>query len=164
MKIKTQNLSGRALNWFVAQLEDEHIQIADDFIRFGPAQFSEEGIYWPSESWDQAGPIIAREGIMIRKYQTSDHAIIEKRHFDESKGDDIEYLPAFKREMVLRPNVKSDNDGKFMAQIQRNYLSQTTWNVKNHFLSDSSLIAAMRCYVASKMGDSVEVPEELIDK
>ena len=28
---------------------------------------------------------------------------------------------------------------------------------------DTPLIAAMRCYVASKLGDEVEVPEELLD-
>ena len=30
------------------------------------------------------------------------------------------------------------------------------------FYSDSPLIAAMRCYVASKLGEEVEVPDELI--
>jgi len=29
-------------------------------------------------------------------------------------------------------------------------------------LGDTPLIAAMRCYVASKLGDEVEIPEELI--
>lgn len=29
-------------------------------------------------------------------------------------------------------------------------------------LGDTPLIAAMRCYVASKMGDAVEIPEELL--
>ena len=31
------------------------------------------------------------------------------------------------------------------------------------WISPTPLIAAMRCYVASKLGDEVEVPEELLD-
>jgi len=32
---------------------------------------------------------------------------------------------------------------------------------QNEALGDTPLIAAMRCYVASKLGDEVEIPEEL---
>ena len=32
-----------------------------------------------------------------------------------------------------------------------------------HGYGETPLIAAMRCYVASKLGDEVEVPDELID-
>lgn len=31
-----------------------------------------------------------------------------------------------------------------------------------HFFGPTALIAAMRCYVASKLGDEVEIPEELL--
>lgn len=31
-----------------------------------------------------------------------------------------------------------------------------------HYFGPTSLIAAMRCYVASKLGDEVDVPEELL--
>jgi hypothetical protein len=33
---------------------------------------------------------------------------------------------------------------------------------RNEFRGRTPLIAAMRCYVASKLGDEVEIPEELI--
>lgn len=39
------------------------------------------------------------------------------------------------------------------------------WNFKfdeRHMNGPTKLIAAMRCYVASKLGDEVEVPEELL--
>ena len=39
---------------------------------------------------------------------------------------------------------------------------QAIWGWKEMF-GDTPLIAAMRCYVASKLGDEVEVPEELIN-
>ena len=38
---------------------------------------------------------------------------------------------------------------------------QAIWGWKEMF-GDTPLIAAMRCYVASKLGDEVEVPEELM--
>jgi hypothetical protein len=34
-------------------------------------------------------------------------------------------------------------------------------HVRNWFYGDTPLIAAMRCYVASKLGEEVEVPDEL---
>lgn len=34
-------------------------------------------------------------------------------------------------------------------------------NAKYYYYGDTVLIAAMRCYVASKLGDEVEIPEEL---
>jgi hypothetical protein len=36
-----------------------------------------------------------------------------------------------------------------------------TDNLTNHTVGTTPLIAAMRCYVASKLGDEVEIPEEL---
>jgi hypothetical protein len=35
---------------------------------------------------------------------------------------------------------------------------------KDDFMSETALKAAMRCYVASKLGDSLEVPAELVGK
>ena len=32
------------------------------------------------------------------------------------------------------------------------------------FSGPTPLVAAMRCYVASKLGDEVEVPDELLEK
>jgi len=44
-----------------------------------------------------------------------------------------------------------------------------TWKAENPFVGvdcvyegDTPLIAAMRCYVASKLGDTVQVPEEVL--
>lgn len=38
------------------------------------------------------------------------------------------------------------------------------WPKGNGFWGDAPLIAAMRCYVASKLGDEVEIPEEIKEK
>lgn len=36
------------------------------------------------------------------------------------------------------------------------------WNTEGWMEGPTPLIAAMRCYVASKLGDDIEIPEELI--
>lgn len=44
-------------------------------------------------------------------------------------------------------------------------IREATWYAENEDTTDTGetpLIAAMRCYVASKLGDEVEVPAELI--
>ena len=50
--------------------------------------------------------------------------------------------------------------------MDRNYWRARLWNkeIRNYSLyqySSTPLIAAMRCFVASKLGDEVDVPEEL---
>lgn len=111
MKLKTQDLTGPALDWAVAKCEG----IAAD--KWGVAwvpmrnqeHFNER--FAPSTNWLQGGPIIEREGISI------------------GKADDPNWW-AFKG-----------------------------WT---DAAGPTPLIAAMRCYVSSRLGDEVEMPEELI--
>ncbi len=51
--------------------------------------------------------------------------------------------------------------------MDRNYWRARLWNkeIRNYSLyqySSTPLIAAMRCFVASKLGDEVDVPEDLV--
>jgi hypothetical protein len=111
MKIKTNELTGAALDWAVAKCEG---------IGLGPRGFvvyyheGEPAMWQPSTDWAQGGPIIEREGIRIVKVAPTVWGAVY------SSGD-----------------------------IGREHFASTP------------LIAAMRCYVASKMGDEVEIPEEL---
>ena len=41
------------------------------------------------------------------------------------------------------------------------YRTGRYWQAQPAFFGSTPLIAAMRCYVASKLGDEVEIPEEL---
>ena len=93
--MKTSELTGKALNWAVAECEDVYCF---------------DGSYTPSTNWAQGGPIIEREGIALYLYGGSE------------------------------------------------------WNAHvggRESVGPTPLIAAMRCYVASKLGDEVEIPEEL---
>ena len=98
MKIKTSELKGTALDWAVAQCEG----VVD-------------GLYIPSTSWAQGGPIIERERISF-----------------------------------VSPNEVID-EWEAIHPTQMN----------NESYGPTPLIAAMRCFVASKLGAEVDVPDEL---
>ena len=118
MKIKTSELTGPALDWFVwvciGGAEAYPKLKGKAFLR---AWRSNSSKYLnPSTEWAQGGPIIERDKINLKFY-------------DE--------------EWVADPH---DID----SICQRKH-------------GPTPLIAAMRCYVASRLGDEVEVPYELIN-
>jgi len=102
--MKTNKLTGAALDWAVAKCEGV---INGDDLDIG---FILERGYTPSTDWAQGGAIIEREQMSI-----------------EWTGED------------------------WMAYIEHD----------EEFFGPTPLIAAMRCYVASKLGDDIETPEEL---
>ena len=110
MKIKTQDLTGAALDWAVAKCEGAL-----------PGSYDDWKQTWPrySTNWAQGGPIIdrmVREGLRLMGYKS---------------------LPT--------------DPTSCQAQIGNIVTGGQT-----------PLIAAMRAYVASKLGDEVEVPDELL--
>ena len=109
MKIKTNELTGAALDWAVMTCEG--------YVQPKPIEWILGGHFTPSTNWAQGGPIIDREGISLIR-QTPDRWVSEY-----SNGCD-----------------RFDH-------------------ARSH--GPTPLIAAMRCYVASKLGDEVEIPEEL---
>jgi hypothetical protein len=100
MKVKTNELTGAALDWAVAKAIGEYRPVAV------PAY---------STDWAQGGPIIEREGISVAR-----------------RGEH-----SFSPWGAVLQGFEFDEEGP------------------------TPLIAAMRCYVASKLGDEVEIPEEL---
>lgn len=110
MKIKTNELTGAALDWAVAKCEGGEWESADSFLAY-----HEPGDMNYSTDWSQGGPIIEREKINV-EFETNDTS--------------EEPWAAWRRCTRFR-------------------------------FGPTPLIAAMRCYVASKLGDEVEIPEEL---
>jgi hypothetical protein len=122
MKIKTSELQGKALDWTVAQCEGVPVNIfsAPHLLAIYHQKFG-GGPYKPSESWEQAGPIIDREHIDLSHQQ--EHGYVTASIFvDRGKGE---------------VDMPGHQDGP------------------------TALIAAMRAYVQSKLGDEVEVPGRL---
>jgi len=109
--MKTNELTGAALDWAVAKCEGT---LHDDG--------SVSDYFQPSVDWEQGGAIIECEEISISREFSSDRIMWAA------------WTPA-----PIRDDAAAFGYGK------------------------TPLIAAMRCYVASKLGDDVELPEELID-
>jgi hypothetical protein len=61
--------------------------------------------------------------------------------------------PIIEREKIRLDTTWNCEDGYWSARMD---------TVGGWWLGDTPLIAAMRCYVASKLGDEVNIPEELL--
>ena len=118
MKIKTEDLTGAALDWAVAMAAGHK---AGDLMRAVMGTYNEPSFnYTPSTNWSQGGPIIEREHIGLDYYPDGGHP----------------------------------DGGAWGA---------TTCEGTVHCLGPTPLIAAMRCFVASRLGDEVEVPGRLLE-
>jgi len=86
----------------------------------------------PSTDWAQGGPIIEREGICIRP----------PRLTLATNGSTV----SAKADGWFATNY-TEFEGQALPRISR--------------FGPTPLIAAMRCYVASKLGDEVDIPDEM---
>lgn len=124
MKIKTNELTGAALNWAVALMEFPNPDY-EDSDRLVYVQGDDDFHFSPSTNWAQGGPIIERERIGI-----------DGMGIDNATPGEVE---AFKW-------VGGEHDSFPLTAT-----------------GPTPLIASMRCYVASQLGDEVDVPEELME-
>jgi hypothetical protein len=116
--MKTNELTGLALDWAVAKCEFDGAEDWDGTLE-GVDVVSDlnGGRYRPSTDWTQGGPIIEQEEIFLAK---------SLRGCWNAMAYDAQHT------------ATAFEDGP------------------------TPLIAAMRCYVASKLGDDIDIPEELI--
>lgn len=63
--------------------------------------------------------------------------------------------PIIERERI---NIRPDQS----TPAFRAYVIVRPFGLSHRHIGDTPLIAAMRCYVASKLGDEVDIPEELL--
>lgn len=126
MKIKTSELTGRALDWVVAEMEG----LRPDFSQQYYGSFatgkehsgcSEGKPYSPSTDWEQGGPLIERERVEIVPW-------------NEPPG-----VEDWAARTFPRPSLDPSKESR----------------------GHTALIAAMRAIVAAKLGEEVDVPEEL---
>jgi hypothetical protein len=118
--MKTNQVTGTALDWAVATAEGLRIHIWHTgaiTVHFPGAPRLVP--FQPSRDWSQAGPIIEREEICLKKDQPPRIAAYEWNAWT-----------------VLKSNAASGR-------------------------GPTPLIAAMRCFVASKLGDEIDLPEQL---
>lgn len=129
MKIKTSELTGAALDWAVAKAEG-HPNISDRHPDGGVRIISGQRFH-PSGSWSDGGPIIERESIAVFS--------VSKRPFEGEWAADIHHQ---------QQKGEIDDMGGTGYSFYADSLSR----------GPTPLVAAMRCFVASKLGDEVEIP------
>lgn len=150
--MKTSELIGKQLDWSVAKclgFNPVFDDVTGDF--FLPKSdycFLKE--YSPSTNWEQGGSIIEQNDISTFKleYQYK----VDARGFTTSKR-----IPVFGATL-----------GEcFELEFQRNSYGETygeIYCIGTEFVTtgETLLIAAMRCYVASELGDKVKIPKDLL--
>ena len=134
--IRTSELTGAALDWAVAKCEGEVADDIDDFC------LSEEGEFAYTTDWAQGGPIIEREGITL---------VCAQGEYSYEKQKYGTYWVAEKGRQCANEVYGPQGDDWGMC-----------FQIEDHLSGETPLIAAMRCYVASKLGDEVEIPKELL--
>ena len=149
MKIKVAEASGVVLDWMVAKCEGA------DNLRRNVHRFNNDWIldwprdqegktprveylaeFSPTNSWAQGGPIIAREGIGMLFDAGS--ACKEPAWF--ATPDDQQVSHGYEGENFDPAFMVYEADGCY---------------------GPTPLTAAMRCYTSSRLGEEVEVPDEL---
>lgn len=132
MKVKTSDLTGPALDWAVAKCEELAVTI-DTHHTTGICIFDTELLNMEVDSGAQ--------------YQPSTNW---------AQGG-----PIIEREQIDISFISSDTDspGFWAANSLRPKSHRDFWP---YGYGLTPLISAMRCYVASKLGESVEIPAELV--
>lgn len=151
MKVKTVELIGAALDWAVAKCEGYF----DDTPHYTGSAISGahflsmwkadgHGVHWTHSStkWSEGGPIIERENITIIRANSLyvDGKNVPNWFAETDKWVGHSISTGYEGEYF---------DPCFMVDESGGYYGTTP------------LIAAMRSYVASKLGDEVEIPDEL---
>jgi len=135
--MKTSELTGAALDWAVAKCEGKIYGVPGTRYEFQP-----------STHWAQGGPIIERENISV--------ICLDDEDISDDKGFWTgEKLPQWGAVIGTRHNL-DENHGS-----QGDYWGMSYRVDEAAIRGPTPLIAAMRCYVASKLGDEVDVPKEL---
>jgi hypothetical protein len=138
MKVKVDDLTENQLDFLAAQIEGIRIQRDVD----GSCYYTEwvnDGTafrkrFHPSTNWLQGGPIIEREKIQLRGISSPGHRL------------DGMWLAQYG---LFRPTLSSvgwTKHGQSYAKLDTGYYEGSTL-----------LIAAMRCFVAFKLGEDVEI-------
>ena len=142
--MKTSELTGAALDWAVAKAEGL-LEPKEFFGKMVPS------VVLDMEYWTDGTP-------MVRLNPCPD--VYYRAEYDPSTswqhgGPIIE-----EERIFLKPSKLSPTTSKRIAWGAHGFYGNTGQKVHRH--GPTPLIAAMRCYVASKLGDDVDVPEELI--
>ena len=134
--MNTNELTGTALDWAVELAKGTSWSDKGYFVFKNPdgttRAVSSRPEWCYSTDWSQGGPIMDREDI--------DSFVVKEAAFTESGA-----------EVLRKIGWKA-------------WISPSAYWMSKRFISEGEtrLIAAMRCLVASKLGDEVEIPQEIL--
>ena len=142
MRVKTNELTGDALDWAVAKCEGKENTWGRSKLK--PYELYKGHAY--STDWAQGGEIIERERISI---------VCVQGEYDATKAGTVE---AFRTYWIAEIGRKTPDT---LYGPQGDCYGESFILDVPGTPGKTPLVAAMRCYVASKLGDEVEIPEEL---
>ena len=97
-----------------------------------------------------------------------DWAVAKADGWEPMMDEDGLYFYDFMEEKNWRPSTDwaqggpiIEREGIALKRIIDGWRATRDW-IRYDFIGPTPLIAAMRCYVASKLGDEVELPKELL--
>ena len=140
--MKTTELSGIALDWAVAKCE-----VAEPVGSFldGVVPHPDYNNFHPSTDWSRSGPIIEREGISV--IQLEDKHVLDEKGYWQGV-----YAPRWAA--VVGDKHRQDTVFSSYGEV-----SGECYEVDSEAVIGSTpLEAAMRAYVAKRLGNEVEVP------
>ena len=142
MKIKTSEATPIQINWAVAQAEGDRV--------FRPR-------LGRPDDWD---------GAAYRAGDTSDERwIVRAQVPNVGWFADYAYNPSTNWALG-GPIIERENIGvicQYPESKSRCVYRYTPDEEELYYFGPTVLIAAMRCYVASKLGDTIDIPEELME-
>jgi hypothetical protein len=136
MKVKVSEATGHVLDWMVAKADNR--EVLSTICQKVYVADRSDGLSWlygPSKWWAEGGPIIEREGIGVYRECLREYP-------------DYRPVPGATWEAIAGLYLVGDHE----AQGAHGSAAEQ---------GPTPLIAAMRCFVASRLGDEVDVPEEL---
>ena len=166
--MKTSELTGAALDWAVAKCEGT-LGVRPSTCR-NCQHHEERAITDSSEhichlsfmSWTGGGYVDDTpfgDGISV-EYGVHQNCPIDTNTASPYSTDWSQGGPIIEEERIfLKPSKLSPTTSKRISWGAHGFYGNTGQKVHRH--GPTPLIAAMRCYVASKLGDDVDVPEEL---
>lgn len=147
VEVKTAELIGPALDWAVAKAEGLPVfvmSVADQMAQFQPGDFTD---YERERLWQ-----IKKPKVRIAEEVSHHSKPCPSYSTDWSQGGPlIDKIGGFE----LKVWLESTPETKCEAHI---HSYEGNWIV----FGPTPLIAAMRCLVAAKLGDTVQVPKELL--
>jgi hypothetical protein len=161
MKIKVSEASGTILDYMVAKARGFDVYYNENLNGIVMDGFWVSGYYpgdlnsWihlrelsPSTNWAQGGPLIDREGISVIRFE-------DDYTFDVNGFATSESVPVWGA--YIGWNSFDEVYGSQGDEWGQAILFDPNCVVYSH----APLVAAMRCLVASVLGDEVDVPDEL---